>query len=420
MTDSTSTPAGRLDSTESQPARLGLMQGAPPDRAQRVRLMDNALFTFPQLRWAFSNVRQLVPTANVWRGDGPVAVLAREERNDIDALAFEPLGGTRPMRWDASLAANYTDGIVVLHRGRIVYERYFGALQAHVPHLAWSVTKSLVGVIAASLVAEGVLDESARVDRLLPELKGGGWTDASVRDLSNMTTALQYFENFDDPRSEVWWHLRSGGLAAALAGATGPASFDEFMRGVRPSGSHGQKFAYKTVNTDVLAWIMRRLTRRTLAQLVQERVWAKLGAEQDGFFVVDSEGTEYAGGGFNAALRDIARFGEMVRCGGFYNGSQVVPGAAIEDIHRGADPAHLAAAGIDLLRGWSYRHMWWVSHAAHRALYARGMHGQGVYVDPAAEMVIARFASHPERAGSAVDPTTLPAYDALARHLMRG
>jgi CubicO group peptidase (beta-lactamase class C family) len=200
----------------------------------------------------------------------------------------------------------------------------------------------------------------------------------------------------------------------------GALTFCDFMRSLGPDGSHGLKFAYKTVNTDVLGWILRRLSGKTLAQLVHERVWSQIGAEQDGFFMADVEGTEYAGGGFNGALRDMARFGEMVRLGGFFNGRQVLPRAAIDAIHRGADPAHLAAAGIDLLAGWSYRHMWWVSHNAHQAIYARGMHGQGLYVDPTAEMVIARFASHPERAGAAVDPTTLPAYDALARHLMAG
>jgi CubicO group peptidase (beta-lactamase class C family) len=192
MSDSISSPSvAALDALQSQPAALGLMAGAPPERERQVRVADNALFVFPQLRWAFSNIRQLVPTVNVWRGDGPAAALPRSERDDIDALSFQPMRSTGRMRWDASLQANYTDGIVVLHRGRIVYEKYFGALQPQIPHLAWSVTKSLVGAIAASFVAEGLLDEDAPVASYLPELADGGWRNATVRHLLNMTCALR-------------------------------------------------------------------------------------------------------------------------------------------------------------------------------------------------------------------------------------
>ena len=129
-------------------------------------------------------------------------------------------------------------------------------------------------------------------------------------------------------------------------------------------------------------------------------------------------GVEFAGGGFNLTLRDAARFGEMMRLGGRFNGRQIIPTAVVDDIRRGADKAHFALAGYALLPGWSYRNMWWVSHNEHGAFTARGIHGQTIYVDPAAEMVIARFASHPLGANSNLDPTSLPAYHAVAKHLM--
>ena len=177
------------------------------------------------------------------------------------------------------------------------------------------------------------------------------------------------------------------------------------------------RFAYKTVNTDTLAWVLRRVTGKTLSVLLQERLWSKLGVEQDAYFTVDPIGVEFAGGGLNLTLRDLARFGEMMRCGGQFNGQQIVPSAVIEDIVRGGHRDHFALAGYQLLPGWSYRTMWWVSHNAHGAYTARGIHGQAIYIDPAAEMVIARFASHPLGANANFDPTSLPAYHALARHL---
>ena len=130
-----------LDAFASDPRVMGWMQGAPPPPDKQVRFDDGGMYTFPKLRWSFSNIRQLVPTTRVARGEGPVCVLPRADRDDLDAVTFLPIGSNTPMTWTQSLAANYTDGIVVLHRGRIVQERYFGALSAPRTHIAWSVTK---------------------------------------------------------------------------------------------------------------------------------------------------------------------------------------------------------------------------------------------------------------------------------------
>jgi CubicO group peptidase (beta-lactamase class C family) len=151
---------------------------------------------------------------------------------------------------------------------------------------------------------------------------------------------------------------------------------------------------------------------------MRERYWRWLGVEQDAYFEVDPAGTEHADGRMNLTLRDLARFGEMIRLGGRYNGHQIIPAAVINDIRRGGSREQFAGAGYKTLPGWSYRSTWWVSHNDHGAFAARGIHGQTVYIDPKAEMVIARFASHPLAANANLDPTSLPAYEALAAHLM--
>jgi CubicO group peptidase (beta-lactamase class C family) len=143
-----------------------------------------------------------------------------------------------------------------------------------------------------------------------------------------------------------------------------------------------------------------------------------MGAEHDAYFTVDSTGAEFAGGGLSLTLRDLARFGELMRLDGRSNGVEIVPKRVIDDIRRGGDRAKFAPAGYATLPGWSYRTMWWISHNEHGAYTARGIHGQAIYIDPAAEMVIARFASHPLAGNVNLDPTSLPAYDAVARHLM--
>src|SRR5688572_20740510 len=164
-------PPPALDAGASDPVAIGWMVGAPPPAEKLVRFADDSWFRFPQTRWSFSNVRQLMPTSVVRRGNGPPTILRRAERTDIDALTFRPIGRDASMTWAESLAANHTDGILILHRGRVVYERYFGALAADRQHLAFSVTKSFVATVAATLIAEGKLNEGATVASYLPELR---------------------------------------------------------------------------------------------------------------------------------------------------------------------------------------------------------------------------------------------------------
>jgi len=407
------------DAQASDPTTLGWMQGSPPPADKVISFATGGTLRFPQTRWSYSNVRQMVSTTNVPRGLGAISVLPRAERSDLDGVTFQVMGTGESMTWAQSLAANYTDGIVVLHKGRVVYERYFGALKPEGQHIAMSVTKSFFGTIGAMMVADGRLDENALVIKYVPELKDTGFGDATVRQLLDMTTGLQYSENYADPKAEIWAHVRAGSVVPRPVGYDGPKTFYEFLQSVKKEGDHGQAFAYKTVNADALGWVIRRASGQSVGEALSDSIWRKLGAEQDGYFAVDTVGNEFAGGGLNTGLRDLARFGEMMRLDGKYNGQQIVPAQVVADIRKGGDKANFAKAGYKTIPEWSYRNMWWVSHNEHGAFAARGVNGQAIYVDPKAEMVIARYASHPIAANAALDPTSLPAFHALAKFLMK-
>jgi CubicO group peptidase (beta-lactamase class C family) len=415
------TPAPHaLDARASDPVTMGWMVGSPPPPDKMIRFADGSWFRFPQSRWSYSHIRQLLPTSVVHRGSGPVSALARDERKDIDAVTFTPIGRSGTLTWAQSLDANYTDGIVILHRGRVIYERYFGVLTPERQHLAFSVSKSFVATLAAMLIAEGKLDDARPVAHYVPELGPSGIGDATIRQLLDMTTGLTYAEDYVAVDSAAWQLSRAGGFLARPEGYTGPQSFFEYFKTLTKSGTHGDKFSYKTVNTDVLGALLRRVSGKSLSDLLSERIFSKLGAEHDAFFAVDPTGAEFAGAALNLTLRDLARFGEMMRLDGRFNGQQIVPKAVVDDTRRGSDVARFAQAGYPTLPGWSYRNMWWISHNEHGAYTARGIHGQGIYIDPKAEMVIARFASHPLAANVFLDPMSLPAYHAVARHLIAG
>lgn len=404
---------------QTDPVTLGWMVGSPPPADKVIRFADGSGYKFPQTRWSFSNFRQLIPTTQVSRGTGAPAPLPRALRNDLDAVSFVPLGKDTPMTWAQAFDANYTDGVVVLHKGRIVYERYAGALRPEGQHISMSVTKSFFGTLGAMLVAEGKLDENAPVSRYVPELKDSAFGDATIRQVLDMRTGLKYSENYLDPNAEIWQHTRAGGVLPRPPGYQGPQTFYEFLQTVKKEGEHGGSFAYKTVNSDALGWVIRRATGQSIGQLLSDRIWSRLGMEQDAYFTVDSVGNEFAGGGLNAGLRDMARFGEMMRNQGKFNGQQIIPASVVQDIAKGGDKSAFPQASFPTLPGWSYRNMWWVSNNEHGAYSARGIHGQAIYIDPKAEMVIARFASHPMPNNPFNDPNSLPAYMALAKHLMK-
>jgi hypothetical protein len=410
------------DAAASDPAALGWMQGSPPAQAKLVRFQDDRFLEFPQIRWTLSHMRELAPTTAVWRGNGVSSDLGNAPQGmeaSIDALSFADMQG-RTLSWTQSLERTYTDGIVVLHRGRRIYERYFGALQAYRPHACFSITKSYAATLAATLLHEGVLDERATVSHYLPEMKGTAYEDATLRQVLDMQIGVQYSELYADPKAHIWDYGRAGGLRARGADYAGPDNFYEYLRTLRKEGAHGAAFAYKTVNTEVLCWVMKRVTGIALQEMLSERIWSRIGCEQDGYLTVDSIGVAMGGGGLSASLRDLCRFGELMRCEGAWAGNQVLPAEVVADIRRGADPAKFAMAGYTLLPGYSYRNMWWVSHNELGVFEARGIHGQRLYVAPTAELVIARFCSHPIASSAANDTITLPAFAALSQLLLAG
>ena len=409
---------GYADARATDPEALGWMQGSPPSPDKLIRYEDGSLWRFPMKRWSFSHWRELVPTVNVPRGTEPASPLPRAERDDLDAVTFVPLGGQQPMSWAESLAANYTDGIVVLHQGRIVTERYFGALRADRPHIAFSVTKSFFGIAAATLIDEGRLDPAAPVARYLPELARSGFADATVAQVLDMTTALRHTEQYDDPASDFADYARATGLAPRPPGYSGAESTYGYLATVTKAGTHGVAFAYRSINTDVVGWLIARVSGAPPHEVLRARIWSALGAEDDAHLQVDSSGTPLVAVALNARLRALARFGEMLRHEGRFNGRQIVPRTVVTELRRGGSREAFAHANYATLPGWSYHNQWWVSHNDHGAFMARGIHGQAIYVDPAAEMVIARFASHPLASNIHLDPTSLPAYHALARHLI--
>lgn len=414
---------GFLSAEQSDPNVMGWMKGFPPADDRTLSSDDGSYFRFPAIRYSVNHMREFFPTRDVPASQDHRYNVRKSEDEAIMDVLFKPWDSDEMIPFSKSLEMNYADGIIVMHKGKIVLEKYFGGLSPDGQHAAMSVSKSFTGTLGAIFVAEGVIDPSKLVTDYVPELAESGYAGATVRQVMDMTTAIKYSEDYDDPNAEVWAYSASGNVFRG-AGYEGPKNYYEYLKTLKKLDGveHGEAFGYKTVNTELLGWIISRATGRNIAELVSERIWKPLGAHYNGYYNVGPSGITFAGGGLSLNLRDMAMFGEMMRCDGKLGRKQIIPAEAVLDIKKGGStPESIAAfsrSGYTALKGWSYRDMWWITNNAHGAFMARGVYGQAIYIDPAAEMVIARFASSHMASNTHNDPFSIPAYEAVAEYLM--
>jgi CubicO group peptidase (beta-lactamase class C family) len=376
---------------QTHPVALKLMQGFPPPADKIVRLAN--VLQYPNARWAFHHMRELGPTASIWRGAGPVSSLPAAHV-DLDKLQFNDGRGqsTNLMEWQRQ---TYTDALVVMHRGKMVYERYDAGMQKHDNHALWPLSKSLVGLLATQLIHEKKIDASARIVQYLPELRDSAWDRATVQQTLDMTVSAQYSEDFGDPKAGIFQYLVAGGLIPAKTDYNGPRSILAYLPSVKQAGEHDAGFQYKTVDTEVIGWLIQRITGKSLTALLSERIWEPLGASEDGYAWIDSDGSQLTSVGIGATARDLARLGEMMRLNGRFNGRQVIAPEVVTELRKGASTEAFKAAGQTIRNGYSYHNFWWISHDRDGSFEAKGLHGQHVHVNPAAQLVVVKLSSHP-------------------------
>ncbi|WP_134651200.1 serine hydrolase [Streptomyces sp. H23] len=339
--------------------------------------------------------RELAPSRRVWRGPEPARELP-ERPADLHALDIE-LGGTTTKLEDLFAAAE-TDAFLVLHRGAVVHETYRHGTEAHTPHFNASAAKSYLGLMAATLAHQGLLDRSASVHGYVPELAGTAFGDATVQDLLHMGTEVGYAGRpFDKAMEAQRYHAV---IAPQLrpSGYNGPTTIREHLLTARATGRPGTGFRYENGNVEALAEVLRRVTGLTTAALLGEMIWSKIGAEEDAYYILDGEGVEAACGGFSATARDVARLGEMLRCGGAVGDRQVVPEEVATTVTSGVPDGYprrvrFPAAPPDSPATLSYHDLWWIPNDPYGSYLASGIHGQRLLVSPGLDMVAVHFGS---------------------------
>jgi CubicO group peptidase (beta-lactamase class C family) len=398
-------------------AGRGLMAGPPPfapgSRVTLANWQDP-----PFNRWAFQHVRELIPTARISRGHGPAWPLRRAER-DLGGVRFTSAG--QEMTIAELLAQTCTDGFLVLHRGRIVTEQYFNAMTPDTPHLFMSVSKSVTAAVAGVLAGRGQLDVSAQVTAVVPELAGSSFDGATVQQLLDMRAGTAFNEDYADPEADVRTYERVY-LWRPSDGRPVPEDAIAYFATLRNDGPHGGPFRYRSILTDVLAWVIERAAGARFHELVSRHLWRPMGAEFDAEITVDAHGNPMADGGICATLRDAGRFGELFLRRGRRARREVVPAAWVDDTVRGAPDGAQAFTGGDDAPGYPagahYRNCWWIRDPGLPFYHASGINGQHIFVHVPSQTVVAKVSTWPTALSPWIEATVHGVY-AIAAELQR-
>jgi CubicO group peptidase (beta-lactamase class C family) len=376
------------------------MAGVPPFPGQSLVTLANWQDP-PFNRWSFQHIRELIPTARIARAAAPDP-LPRAER---DVLGFRFSHGDGELTVAEMLEETYTDGFLVLHQGEVVAEHYFNGMAPDTPHLLMSVSKSVTSAVAGVLAGRGLLRVSAAVEEIVPELGGTSFEGATVQDLLDMRAGTRFDESYDNPEADVRTYERVY-LWRPDNGDPRPADALGYFATLQNDGPHGGPFRYRSILTDVLAWVIERAAGVRLHELISRELWQPMGAEFDAEITLDGHGNPMADGGICASLRDLARFGQLYLEGG----RGIVPKSWIEDTIRGApDGARAFADGDDspgYPPGAHYRNCWWIRDPGVPFYQASGINGQNIFVHVPSQTVVAKFSTWPTALNLAAGVTT--------------
>ncbi len=395
----------RLIASSRSAADLALMADSPPPSGRTVTLANWQ--SPPFNRWAFQHVSEVVPSAVVPRGDGPVLALTESGSGELDPGPIRtPWGDLGLDEW---LEATYTDGLCVLSGRGLRLERYANGLTPDRQHLLMSVSKSMCGVIAARYVERGQLDPSAFASAYVPELEHCAFGDARIRHLLDMTAAVEFNEDYHDPASHVQAQDRALNWRPQRPGD--PANSYDFLVRLEKDGIHGERWRYCSATTDALGWVLERVSGRRYTQILADELWSHVGAEHDAMVTVDLAGYAVANGGVSTTLRDLARFGRVV----LDDDRDVLPPAVLPALRAGGDRVAVAGSVLEALHPLgSYRDQWWLTGDDHGCFYGVGIFGQYLWLDPVADVVVAKFSSQPMATDAAQSAAQLAGFRALA------
>ncbi|MEP2736249.1 MAG: serine hydrolase [Erythrobacter sp.] len=287
---------------------------------------------------------------------------------------------------DAYMEEQRTSAIVVVHNGKVVMEKYGLGFDDTGKWTSFSVAKSLTSTMVGAAIKDGAIESiDDPITKYIKGLVGSAYEEVSVEQLLTMTSGVAWNEDYEDPNSDVAkfnTHKAEDGLDATVS----------YMRKLPREAPAGEKWVYKTGETNLIGVLVSEATGKPLADYLSEKVWAPYGMQQDASWLLGSTGAEISGCCVQAATRDMARFGQFIMDGAMIDGKSIVPDDWIAS-------ATTKQADIGT-PGAGYGYQWWTYDEGSYA--AQGIFGQGIFIDPARNLVIASNSNWPTATGDAV------------------
>ena len=363
----------------------------------------------PLNKWAFQNVTKFLPVQRISPSNKPVYLPVQEDENmGTRQVEIED----RKVSVHQLLKETHTDAIVVVQGGKMRFEQYFNGMKSDSPHLLQSISKSILGALYGRLIDQKIVDPNSPLSHYLPELSEGAYGKATVSQALDMTVSLFFSEDYSDPNSEMAKLDRACGWRVNQSSEGD--SLRKFLPTLLSKGENGKEFQYCSANTDVLAWLISRVTGKSYPEVLEAELWKPLGSTGAATITVDSEGFSVGNGGISCTARDLALFGQLIIQDGNFNGEQILPRAWVAQTLEGALKEVLVPTYLSSTHpSGSYKNQWWITGSPSQEIYAVGIYGQYIWIDPSTQTVIVKFSSIPVP----VDPTLARIHLALFRRI---
>ena len=330
----------------------------------------------------FISINKIFDTSNPISASEKPFVFEKEDFELPDSYEFEG----EQLNLIEGLDHFHTDGLIILHDGKMLFEKYWNGNTKDSKHIAFSVSKSYLSALFGIAIEEGLIKSiDDNVSIYLDDFEGTGYEDVKIKNLLQMSSGIEFNEDYADPNSDI--------NRFARATAKG-SSFRDFAKTLKNGKKQGTYNHYVSLDTQVLGMILESVTDMPLREYLYKRIWSKIGTESDAYYIADKTGTDMALGGLNATLRDFSKFGQLYLNEGSWDGEQIVPKSWVLKSHT-PDAPHLMPNAGDLSSSeWGYGYQWWVPGDPLTDFTAHGIFNQFIYVDPVSNVVIAKTSSN--------------------------
>lgn len=366
----------------------------PAHDSEHFGSVENLLFWTPEQQVAgYRNMDKLAPARWVRAGESPL--LLPERPADLDRLPVVHESGN--MTLAEFLESQSVAGLLVIKDGAIVYERYRLGNDSSSRWISYSVTKSVTSMLVGAAIQDGyIASVDEKITDYLPRLKRSAYDQASIRDVLHMASGVAWDETYDDPESDI-----NQATWSTLA-------LYDYLDGKPRNGPPGETFNYNTAESNLVGNLLRSAVGNNLSAYLEQKIWRPFGMESDASWgLTEPEGGEFGGCCISATLRDYGRIGLFaLNNGRLPDGKPVLPRDWMKE---STTPSQGAPY---------YGYLWWLlGDGAYRA---SGIFGQGIYIDPAANLVIAMHSARPNASRREDSALQLAMYRAIAGALAGG